>query len=111
MSIDLVASVVQKRLQHRDDRVTAWADRARGEFLNAYLEALPDARLIDVGLLPGFEAEQLVTELLYADRFLPRWKYAPDAAIEHRFASIHSASDTFEQETPWTPPPLDPTSS
>ena len=62
--------------------------------------------LFDEALLPGFEAEQLVAELHYADRFLPAWRYAPDAAITHR----HPSSNDHPEE-PWTPPPFAPTSS
>jgi len=56
--------------------------------------------------LPGFEAEQLAAELHDADRFLPPWRYAPDAAITLRYASTNETP-----EDPWTPPPFEPTST
>lgn len=106
VSLDLVAAVAQRRLGHADPRAFEWADRARAAFLDAYRAELRTPALLDEALLPGFEAEQLAAELLYADRFLPRWRYAPDAAITHR----HPSSDDHPEE-PWTPPPFVPTSS
>ncbi len=59
-----------------------------------------DKRLID-----GFLAEQLLRELIYADRYLPRWQYAPDAAITFRYPPAPGpAADTISEEQPWTPP-------
>lgn len=106
VSLDLVAAVAQKRVGRVDTRAFAWADRARAELLDAYLAALVRRELFDPRLLPGFEAEQLVAELHYADRFLPGWRYAPDAAITFRHASSND-----HPEEPWTPPPFAPTSS
>lgn len=106
VSFDLVAAVVQKRMQQADARAFAWSDRARRDFLDAYRAHVPNGELLDEALLPGFEAEQLVAELRYADRFLPAWIYAPDAAITHRHPSTNE-----HQEEPWTPPPFEPTSS
>jgi predicted trehalose synthase len=103
VSFDLVAAVVQKRLQRADPAAWSWADRARAEFLAAYRAELTRTELLDDALLPGFEAQQLVAELHYADRFLPRWSYAPDAAITHRYPSTHE-----HPESPWTPPQLEP---
>ncbi|GLI26817.1 hypothetical protein ARHIZOSPH14_10590 [Agromyces rhizosphaerae] len=106
VSLDLVAAVAQKYARRVDDAAWAWADRARNALLSAYRETLGRAELFDEALLPGFEAEQLAAELHYADRFLPAWRYAPDAAITHRYPSSHELP-----EVPWTPPPFDPTSS
>lgn len=103
VSFELVAAVVQKRLQRAEPAAWAWADRARGEFLDAYRAALDVPDLFDPALLAGFEAEQLLAELAYADRFLPRWRYAPDAVISHRYESSGEHPDV-----PWTPPPLTP---
>jgi predicted trehalose synthase len=102
VSFDLVAAVVQKRLQRAEPEAWAWADRARAAFLGAYRRELRRSDLFDEALLAGFEAEQLLAELAYADRFLPRWRYAPDATITHRYPSSGE-----EPEEPWTPPPLD----
>jgi len=106
VSLDLVAAVAQKRLQRADPRAFEWADRARAALLAAYRDGLARPELFDSELLAGFEAEQLVAELHYADRFLPAWRYAPDAAI----ASRHPSSNE-QPEEPWTPPHSAPTSS
>ncbi|MGX5696448.1 hypothetical protein ACWKWP_09655 [Agromyces soli] len=106
VSLDLVAAVAQRRLGRADGRAFAWADRAREALLEGYRAELSHPELFDEALLPGFCAEQLVAELHYADRFLPVWRYAPDAAIAHR----HRPTDEHP-ETPWTPPPSAPTSS
>lgn len=106
VSLDLVAAVAQKRAGRVDTRAFDWADRARAGLLGAYRAALGRPELFDPALLPGFEAEQLVAELHYADRFLPVWRYAPDAAITYR----HPSSNDHPEE-PWTPPPFAPTSS
>lgn len=106
VSFDLVAAVAQRRLGRADAAAWRWADRARAAFLGAYLEGLQRDGLFDAALLPAFEAEQLTAELLYADRFLPVWRYAPDAAITHRYPSTNELP-----EVPWTPPPSDPTSN
>ncbi|WP_353808544.1 hypothetical protein [Agromyces sp. SYSU T00194] len=106
VSLDLVAAVAQKYARRVDEAAWAWADRARAALLDAYRETLERAELFDEALLPGFEAEQLAAELHYADRFLPAWRYAPDAAITHRYPSSHA-----HPEVPWTPPPFAPTSS
>ena len=106
VSLDLVAAVAQRRLGRADTRAFDWADRARASLLTAYREELSRPELLDEALLPGFEAEQLVAELHYGERFLPRWRYAPDAVITYRHPSSHE-----HPEEPWTPPPSAPTSS
>jgi predicted trehalose synthase len=106
VSLDLVAAVAQKRLGRADPAAFAWADRARGALLDAYRATLVRSDLFDPALVPGFEAEQLAAELTYADRFLARWRYAPDAAITHR----HPPTDDHPED-PWTPPPFEPTST
>ena len=106
VSLDLVAAVAQKRLRRADPAAWAWADRARRDLLDAYRAELARSELFDPALLPGFEAEQLAAELHYADRFLPAWRYAPDAAITHRYPSTND-----HPEDPWTPPPFEPTSA
>lgn len=106
VSLDLVAAVAQRRAGRVDTRAFDWADRARADLLAAYRAALGRPELFDPALLPGYEAEQLVAELHYADRFLPVWRYAPDAAITYR----HQSSNDHPEE-PWTPPPFAPTSS
>ena len=106
VSFDLVAAVAQRRLGAADVRAFDWADRARAGFLDAYRSEIRSRGLFDESLLAGFEAEQLAAELLYADAFLPRWRYAPDAVLTYR----HPSSNEHPEE-PWTPPPFEPTSS
>jgi len=106
VSLDLVAAVAQKRLGRAEPAAFAWADRARGALLGSYRATLVRSDLFDPALVPGLEAEQLAAELTYADRFLPRWRYAPDAAITHRYPS----TDELPEDT-WTPPPFEPTST
>lgn len=104
VSLDLAAAIAQRRLSVRDPRAFEWADRAREALIDAYRAELEDADLFDIALVAGFEAEQLVAELNYAERFLPTWRYAPDAVITRRHPSSHE-----HQEQPWTPPPSAPT--
>lgn len=120
VSIDMVAAVAQKRLGRADARAAAWADAARLTFLESYESALaralpamgvdrsapPASSLFAAHQLPALEAEQLLRELLYAERFLPRWSYAADEAISRRFPARHT-----DTEVPWTPPPSGATSS
>ncbi|GAA1057776.1 hypothetical protein GCM10017608_01780 [Agromyces luteolus] len=106
VSLDLVAAVAQKRLGRAEPAAFAWADRARDALLGSYRATLVRGDLFDPALVPGLEAEQLAAELTYADRFLPRWRYAPDAAITHRYPSTDELP-----EDPWTPPPFEPTST
>jgi maltokinase len=39
----------------------------------------------DARLLAAFEVEQECRELVYAARFLPRWRYAPLATLRARY--------------------------
>jgi len=125
-SIDLVGAVAMKRLGEPNDEVLRWMKRANRQLLDTYRDALAarsldgatgssnDGRTLaesfDERLLAGFIAEQLVRELLYADRFLPRWQYAADAAISFRYSSTSSITGNTDitgitaQEKPWTPP-------
>ena len=118
-SIDLVASVVQRRLGHADERAWEWARAAQHQFLDAYRAIAPEG-LLDASPLPGFVAEQLLHELLYADQFLARWRYAPDGVISRRYPAgpgqrfdagnpdelyfPHPLSALDATEHPWNPP-------
>ncbi|WP_368498212.1 hypothetical protein [Herbiconiux sp. A18JL235] len=109
VSVDLVGSIVQRRLGRRDERVLSWAGRARATLLEAYrsgLEARDLGRasgspLFDERAVPALEVEQFARELAYARRYLPRWEYAPDGALSARYAP---ADDAQTEENPWTPP-------
>jgi maltokinase len=69
-------------------RVGSWIAETTSAFLAAYaagLHAAGRAELFDSALLAPFEVEQECRELVYAARFLPRWRYAPMAALRARF--------------------------
>ena len=94
-SIEMVASVAMKHVGV-DERVLDWSREAQHELLYAYREY---SDLVDPAQLAGLHAEQLLRELIYAHRFLPRWQYAADAAITFRYPP---ADD--RKEEPWMPP-------
>ena len=78
VSLDLVGRVVQKGVD--DDRAAAvsrWIEEAGKLFREA-------VGPVDERLLTAFEIEQLSRELVYSARFLPRWRYAPMAALRAR---------------------------
>jgi maltokinase len=78
-SIDLVGRVAQKTADvNRAGAIDGWIVEAR----RRYLEAVGP---FDERLLAAFEVEQLCRELVYAARFLPRWRYAPMAALRARY--------------------------
>ncbi len=77
-SLDHVGRVVDHRTAGRARPIVdSWIARTRGEFLGA-LKA-------DPMILAAFEVEQECRELVYAARFLPRWRYAPMATLRARF--------------------------
>ena len=60
--------------------VRGWMSRCREEFLDAYRITLRDSGMpfvLDERLLSAFELEQELRELVYAERHLPDWAYAP----------------------------------
>jgi maltokinase len=79
-SLDHVGRIVDERTDGtRHHVVEEWVARTRGEFL-AELDA-------DVALLTAFEVEQECRELVYAARYLPRWRYAPLATLRARYGA------------------------
>jgi maltokinase len=79
LSIDHVGRVVDERAGGRGTaEVARWIAAARASFLDAI-------RPVDVELLAAFEVEQECRELVYASRFLPRWRYAPLATLRARY--------------------------
>lgn len=93
-SFEMAASIVHRRLGAASRQVADWAVRAQEQFLEGYRAGA--GVLLDERLLPALHAEQLLRELIYADRFLPRWRYAAEGALAHRFP--------IPEEEPWTPP-------
>lgn len=79
-SLDHVGRIVERRRGRvgGDPSVAAWITAARAAFLEAY--GPHHAELVD-----AFEVEQECRELVYAARFLPRWRYAPMATLRARF--------------------------
>jgi maltokinase len=58
--------------------IDRWIEEARRGFLSA-------VEPFDERLVVAFEVEQLCRELVYSARFLPRWRYAPMAALRERY--------------------------
>jgi maltokinase len=77
-SLDHVGRVVAHHDPRRAEQVAVWIAEARDAFLSA-------GAAVDLALLDAFEVEQECRELVYAARFLPRWRYAPMAALRARF--------------------------
>ena len=87
-SLDHVGRVVMHRTDELDDeardRVGAWIERAQAVFLDAYRSTLRTAArqdLLDEALLLPFQVQQECREYAYAARYLPHWRYVPDAAL------------------------------
>ena len=74
-SIDHVGRVVDER---RRQRLVGLDRRGQGRVPRA-------VGPVDQALLAAFEVEQECRELVYAARFLPRWRYAPMATLRARF--------------------------
>jgi maltokinase len=81
-SLDHVGRVVQERADGEGGAaaVDRWIGEARRQFLDAVSP-------VDDRLLGAFEVEQECRELVYAARFLPRWRYAPMATLRARYGS------------------------
>jgi len=76
-----VAEIANRRTDgaHRA-ALLAWGRQAADDLLASYratLSAHGATHLLDEKLLRPFEVEQECRELIYAARFLPRWRYAP----------------------------------
>jgi maltokinase len=87
-SLDHVGRVVLKRTTGQDDeqrgRVLAWIEDAQARFLDAYhlaLDRAGRADLLDERLIRPFQLQQECREYAYAARYLPHWRYVPDAAL------------------------------
>jgi maltokinase len=84
-ALDHIGRIADRRTESQHaEAVKKWIHRARQLFLTAYREGLADAQvpdLLDERLLAPFEVEQECRELVYASRFLPRWRYAPMGAL------------------------------
>ncbi len=78
-------AIVARRHNQLDDRSLAVVDHAaRQAFLQAYaarLAALGHGGLYDSRALRAFRLQQVLREIVYAARHLPRWMYVPEAAL------------------------------
>ena len=54
----------------------------QAEFLAGYREGAGE--LLDETLLEPYVDDQIQRELDYADAYLPRWRYVPEAALRRR---------------------------
>jgi maltokinase len=85
-SLDHVARVAEKRAgRPGSGHLAGWAADARDACLDAYTDRLADAgsaHLLDARLLVPFMAEQECREIVYAERHLPRWAYAPATTLQ-----------------------------
>ncbi|WP_328350141.1 aminoglycoside phosphotransferase [Mycobacterium sp. NBC_00419] len=78
-------AIVAQRHNDLDPHALAVVDRdARRAFLDGYADGLArlgHADLYDPAPLPAFRLQQVLREIVYAARHLPRWMYVPDAAL------------------------------
>lgn len=79
------AGIVARKYTELDPSALAGADAAaRTAFLDAYsarLAALGQSGLFNPGPLRAFRTQQILREIIYAARHLPRWMYVSDAAL------------------------------
>lgn len=87
-SLDHVGRVVLHRTDDLDQaqrqRVLDWIEDAQVTFLDSYQLALKQAGhpdLLDDRLVLPFQLQQECREYAYAERYLPHWRYVPDAAL------------------------------
>jgi maltokinase len=84
-SIDHLGRIASRRRADRHEAVERWIASSRDGFLDAYvgeLDASGMAHLFDRSLLRPLEVAQECHEYVYAARFLPRWRYVPDLAMQ-----------------------------
>jgi maltokinase len=76
-----VGEIANRRTEGRyQEQIRAWGRTSADDLLRAYRATLRvHGKLVVFNhiLLRPFEVEQECRELIYADRFLPRWRYAP----------------------------------
>ena len=78
-------AIVARKHSHLDTAVLAEVDTLAGAaFLGAYADRIAQlghADLYDPAPLHAFRTQQVLREIIYAARHLPRWMYVPDAAL------------------------------
>lgn len=100
-SWDHVGRVVLHRTEGLDEaavlRVLRWIDRAQEAFLEAYRQVLATAgrsSLLDESLLLAMQVQQECREYVYAERYLPHWRYVPDAALPALLSRAPAETET-----------------
>ncbi len=92
-SVDHLGRVALARRPGREVDVASWIAHTRARVLAGYrasLTARGFAGLFDARLLRPLEVAQELHEYVYAARFLPRWRYVPDLAIQAMFPGVQS---------------------
>lgn len=100
-SWDHVGRVVLHRTEGLDEdgmeRVLHWIDRAQVDFLDSYRDVLVAAgrpSLLDESLLVAMQVQQECREYAYAARYLPHWRYVPDAALPALLSRASAETET-----------------
>ena len=100
-SLDHVGRIVIKRTDGADEVVVrGWIEAAQEAFLHDYRDTLAlsgHGDLLDERLLAPLRLQQEVRELLYAERHLPLWRYAPDGALVDLLPDLPAPADTTEE--------------
>jgi maltokinase len=96
-SLDHVGRVVLHRTADLDEQqrqqVHTWIEDAQVTFLDGYHLALAQAGcadLLDDRLVLPFQVQQELREYAYAERYLPHWRYVPDAALPALLSRSHA---------------------
>jgi maltokinase len=100
-SWDHVGRVVLHRTEGLDDtavaRVLGWIEQAQTVFLDEYRDTLSTggrASLLDESLLVAMLVQQECREYAYAARYLPHWRYVPDAALPALLSRFPAETET-----------------
>jgi maltokinase len=83
-SLDHAAIVARKHTPLDSADLATVGERVRAAFLAAYSDRIRQhgrADLFDPVALRPFRLQQVLREIIYAARHLPRWMYVPDAAL------------------------------
>ena len=83
-SLAHVAIVARKHAELDDSALAEVDTLARKAFLGAYTHRLDQrglAEIYDADALRALRLQQVLREIVYAARHLPRWMYVPDAAL------------------------------
>lgn len=83
-SLSHVAAVAGRRRALDPQTLRAVDEAARAALLEQYVRRLGQAgrgELHTVAALPALRLQQVLREIIYAARHLPRWMYVPDAAL------------------------------